>query len=104
MLSLQPPRHIPTLPEATAPLDPTVPIPCDVSHMLAAGLMIKQIDDECPHDRTPLLDQCFRYQDHVSGSLRMIRETVSSAEKTVSMEAGWVAVEPGSRRPAVRYG
>jgi hypothetical protein len=38
-------------------LDPTVPIPGDVGHMFAAGLLVNQIDDECPHDRTPLFDQ-----------------------------------------------
>ena len=42
-------------PKQPVRLDPTVLIPGDLGHMFAAGVPVNQIDDECPHDRTPLL-------------------------------------------------
>jgi hypothetical protein len=65
-----------------------VAIPGDLGHMFAAGVPVDQVEDECPHDRTPLLINAFNYQGHVSGPLRMIMETVSSADKMVSAEVG----------------
>jgi hypothetical protein len=32
-------------------------MPRHVSQVFAAGLIVDQVDDECPHDRTPLFDR-----------------------------------------------
>jgi hypothetical protein len=40
-----------------ARLDPAVLMPRHVSQVFAAGLIVDQVDDECPHDRTPLFDR-----------------------------------------------
>jgi hypothetical protein len=36
-----------------------VAIPGDLGHMFAAGVPVDQVEDECPHDRTPLLINAF---------------------------------------------
>ena len=40
-------------------LDRMVAIPGDLGHMFAAGVPVDQVEDECPHDRTPLLINAF---------------------------------------------
>jgi hypothetical protein len=32
-------------------------MPRYVRQIFAAGLIVNQVDDECPHDRTPLFDR-----------------------------------------------
>jgi hypothetical protein len=32
-------------------------MPRHVRQIFAAGLIVDQVDDECPHDRTPLFDR-----------------------------------------------
>lgn len=42
-------------------------MPRQIGHVFLAGLPVNQVDDECPHDRTPLLisllDRRCRFQD-----------------------------------------
>jgi hypothetical protein len=71
-----------------ARLDPAVLMPGNVGQMFAAGLIVNQIEDECPHDRTPSFDRNAWYQDRVSGPFRVSRKAVSSAGKMVSIAAG----------------
>jgi hypothetical protein len=37
--------------------DPAMLVPADIGEIFLAGSLIDQTDDECPHDRTPLLDR-----------------------------------------------
>ncbi len=37
--------------------DPAVLVPRQVGEISPAGPIVNQIDDECPHDRTPLFDR-----------------------------------------------
>jgi hypothetical protein len=67
-------------------LDPAMLVPGQVSKVFAAGAVINQIDDECPHDRTPLFDRrcgswrllCFRLfscrrENDFAGELKLLR-------------------------------
>jgi hypothetical protein len=55
--------------------DPPVLVPRQAAETFLAGLVVNQVDDECPHDRTSLLikggDRGSMFQDvFVSGCLR----------------------------------
>jgi hypothetical protein len=66
---------------AAAPqsLHPPMLMPDHTSEDALARLVVNQADDECPHDRTSLLDQDRPYRATVSGWLRASGRIVSSA-------------------------
>ena len=43
--------------DRAGPSKPSVLVPNDFCEIFAAGLVVDQADDECPHDRTPLFDR-----------------------------------------------
>jgi hypothetical protein len=43
--------------DRAGPSKPSVLVPNDFCEIFAAGLVVDQANDECPHDRTPLFDR-----------------------------------------------
>jgi hypothetical protein len=43
--------------DSAGPSEPAVLVLHQFSEIFAAGLIVNQADDECPHDRTPLFDR-----------------------------------------------
>src|ERR1700761_4604108 len=56
-----------------------------VGEAILAGLVVNQIENECPHDQTPLLDQRWRGWAHfISGGRRQPAKKASRANRIVS--------------------
>lgn len=72
--------------------DPGVPMPRQIGQIFLAGRPVNQADDECPHDRTPLLigvlDRRFWFQDAFA-----IPKKLSSARQN-----GFVSLAGATRR------
>jgi hypothetical protein len=63
-------------------------VPRQIGETFLAGLFVNQADDECPHDRTPLLIGAF-------GTGRLFQAGFAGVKKRFRVVASSVSAEPG---------